>query len=269
MQTIINEEINQAIEWYYRQGKRYYYRIFYKLPGQPPILRAVMDEALTGNKEASADKLRQELQYIATRGEFPVYLRVGGSANDANPSEMIVFPRLAQQNAIVPYQQQTGIAGISNLPGGGIYGPEHVNLIKENAQLEHQIKMLEYKQQTSGNQFWVDLANSELGKNLIAGLLGIAQTLGGKNPASLAGFGGTQQQPQIQNFEQPMATQQQEITMEQLYVNYIEPLDQTLQTIKPGYSIFDLLTKLNELGKAAAAGDPIAKFKINTALNNL
>jgi len=269
-QSYIDQEIQNAIDWYYRQGKRYYYRLFYKVPGQTPILRAVMDELLTGNKEASAEKLRQELTYLSSRGEFPIYIRVGGSSNDANPSEIPVFAQLANKS-LVPAGTNS-INGIGTLQTG-IYGPEHIGLIVDNERLKHEIELIKYQHQNSNNSFWVEMANSELGKSLIQGIMGMIQIFGAKgNPASLAGFGNQQQQHIEQINEHSNTTQQMDeeiMTVEELYNDYIAPLEKNLAIIKPGTTVTDLLEKFVRLSEAAKSGDKLAQFKINTALNNL
>lgn len=276
-QDYINNEIQNAIDWYYRQGKRYYYRLFYKIPGQAPILRAVMDELLTGNKEASAEKLRQELTYLASRGEFPIYIRVGGSSNDANPSEMPVFTKMNPQNALVPAGMNS-ISGIGNAyQQAGIYGPEHIGLIVDNERLKHEIDLIKYQHENSNSAFWVELANSELGKNLISGIMGIVQAFSMRgNPASLAGFSNQQQHTehneQIQQQQTNNTTQQMDeetLTMDELYNNYIAPLETNLAQIKSGMTVVDLLSKLVKLSSDAKNGDSLASFKIKTALNNL
>ncbi len=270
-QDYINNEIQNAIDWYYRQGKRYYYRLFYKIPGQTPILRAVMDELLVGNKESSAEKLRQELTYLASRGEFPIYIRVGGSSNDANPSEMPVFTKMTPQNLL---PATNGINGIGNMQPG-IYGPEHIGLIVDNERLKHEIDLIKFQNQNSSNAFWVELANSELGKNLMQGVLAMVQAISMRgNPASLAGFSNQQQHTahNEQIKEHSNTTQQMEqdtLTMEDLYNNYIAPLENNLEAIKPGMTVIDLLGKLVKLSSDAKNGDQIASFKIKTALNNL
>jgi hypothetical protein len=137
---------------------------------------------------------------------------------------------------------------------------------------------LKYKQETQGNQWLIDLCNTEVGKNLISGIMNIAAAFAAKgNPASLAGFN-TQPQntelpqlhhPQHQTQAMPHQQEQEEITLDEVFNNYLQPLDNNLQKLKPDMTIITLLGKLLELSDSAVKGDQLSKFKINTALNNL